>query len=84
MSDVLHLSSAQAQPVAEGGIAGPSTVAGYPDSVLVPEPLTDGTFYVGVEVTADPAYANRSFAGIPVVDFQSLIDAGLVPTPVTS
>lgn len=75
MSNVLHLTAAKAASVQSGGISGQSTI--NPDCVLIPVALTDGTFLVGTEVTADPAYADRIFTGIPVVDYATV--SALVP-----
>lgn len=75
MPNVLHLTAAQAASVQAGGISGPSTIS--PHATLIPVALTDGTFYVGVEVVTDPAFADRSFAAIPVVAYATI--SALVP-----
>lgn len=73
MPNVLHMTAAQAVSV-----QGPSTLG---NALLKPEALTDGSFYVGVEVTTDPMFADRNFSGIPVVDYDTVIVPLLPPSP---
>lgn len=72
MPNVIHMTYAQAMTV-----TGPSPTVR--DAVLIPVMLTDGTYIVGPEVIADPAYADRKalLQSFPQVDYATL--SALVP-----
>jgi hypothetical protein len=75
MPTVIVLTAEQADVV-----RGPSTAR--PDFArLQPIALTDGRFYVGVEVLAGPDFAEHHafLAALPQVDFATLAD--LIPPP---
>jgi hypothetical protein len=73
MSTVILLSAADAQHVRGPSAIDPSIAA------LSPFPLTDGRFYLGVEVQSDPLHADDHdyLAALPQADYASL--ASLLP-----
>jgi len=72
MSLVILLSSAQAAAVR--GVSAETSLA-----ALEPRPLTDGRFFLGVEVLADPSHAEHwpLLSSLPQADYDTI--ASLVP-----
>lgn len=60
-------------------IRGPSAVD--PQCAIMPIALTDGRFFVGVEILDDPAHAahHDMLADLPMVDYETI--TGLLPQP---
>lgn len=73
MATVIPLSAADAAHVRGASGVAPEIAA------LSPFPLTDGRFYLGVEVLSDPMHADEHdyLAALPQVDFATI--ASLLP-----
>jgi len=81
--NVLSMTVAQGQPVASGGLCGPSTTD--PGQVLQGAPLVSSGTTVGyildISNASNPAFADRAAAlnALPQVDYATLMSAGLIP-----
>lgn len=77
LPNVIHMTAAQA-----ASVTGPSPTVS--DATLIPAPLTDGTYIVGPEVIADPAFADRRalLQSFPQVDYA--VVSAFVPVQVMS